>query len=196
MVICSFGVYGKSRIQYVMPNTPKATYLMSPAPSPKDCFDRWYKAPLLHLRSLPNGDGAFVALAVSCFLYERYAVAYLKSTNTKASDDAKRSQFAIDFAIDEDTAKAYWSVIRNGFLHQGMGLQQDNKGTAFPSWSVSEQLPRVQLDKGPPSHLKLQPWLICERVVELWDNRPDLVDANESFPWATIWQTVAQTQKA
>ena len=126
---------------------------MSSVPTQKDCFDRWYKAPLLHIESLANGDGAFVALAVSCLLYERYAVAFLKSTNAKANDDAKRAQLAADFAIDADTAQAFWNVIRNGFLHQGMGLQQDNKKTEFPSWSVSHSFPRSHLDKGPPAHL-------------------------------------------
>jgi hypothetical protein len=157
-----------------------------PPPTAKDCFDRWYKTPLQHIESLPNGDGAFVALAVSCFLYERYCVAYLKSTKVKASDDAKRTQLAADFSIDADTANAFWDVIRNGFLHQGMGLQKTNKNDPLPTWSVSHSFPRLQLDKGPPLHLRIQPWLFRNRVIELWDARPDLIDANTSFPWATI----------
>ncbi|MBC8354545.1 MAG: hypothetical protein H8E66_21325 [Planctomycetes bacterium] len=157
------------------------------SPSPNDSFDRWYKAPLQHLESLPNGDGAFVALAVSCFLYERYCVAYLKSKKAKANDAAKRAQLEADFSVDTDTANAFWDVIRNGFLHQGMGLQKTNKSDPLPTWSVSQSFPRLQLDKGPPPKLKIQPWLFRDRVIELWDARPDLIDANTSFPWATIY---------
>jgi hypothetical protein len=160
--------------------------IMSSSSTPKDYFDRWYKAPLMYIENLSNGDGAFVALAVSCFLYERYVVAFLKSTNSKADDAAKRNQFAIDFSIDSEAASAFWNVIRNGFLHQGMGLQQSNKNAQFPKWSVSHEYPMIALEKGPPENLKIQPWLFRDRVFELWEKRPDLIDANESFPWATI----------
>jgi len=41
----------------------------------RENFERWYVKPLQILERIPNGDGAFVALATSCFLYERYVVA-------------------------------------------------------------------------------------------------------------------------
>jgi hypothetical protein len=169
---------------------------MSSEPTPKDCFDRWYKAPLQHLESLDHGDGAFVALAVSCFLYERYAVAFLKSKNAKANDDAKRERLAVDFAIDAETAIAFWNVIRNGFLHQGMALQKDNKGTSFPRWSVSHDYPCIALEKAAPDHLKIQPWLFRDRVLELWDQHAEFIDTNESFPWATIWPSAVKSTQA
>lgn len=158
---------------------------MSPSTA-KQHFDRWYKAPLKMIESLENGDGAFVALAVSCFLYERYCVAYLRSKNTKATDTAKLTQLAADFSISEDTAEAFWKVIRNGFLHQGMGLQKSTASVPLPTWSVSHEFQRIELETAPIAHLKIQPWLFRDRVFELWDAHPELIDSNASFPWATI----------
>jgi hypothetical protein len=150
-----------------------------------ETFRRWFCTPLRELEKLPDGDGAFVALAVSCFLYERYATAILKESGTTADDAAKRKQLASDFGVDLRTAEAFWDVIRNGFLHQGMGKQVD-RGVVLPSWSVSESYPVLVLDAGTPGHLRVQPWRFRDRVLELWKSRHDLIEANSSFPWATI----------
>jgi hypothetical protein len=154
--------------------------------TPIELFRRWYAAPLRHVESLANGDGAFVALACSCFLYERYATAMIKETGGKADRSAKITQFESDFKIDNDTATHFWDVIRNGFLHQGMGMQLGS-GSSFPEWSVSKDSPRIEFLAGSPGQLRIQPWLFRDRVIELWESRPDLLDANGSFPWATIW---------
>ena len=155
--------------------------------TPLETFRRWFSTPLRALEELPNGDGGLVVLAVSCFLYERYATAALKDSRKTADDAAKRTQFASDFSVDDATAEVFWDVIRNGFLHQGMGKQVDRR-TALPTWSVSETHPTVAFDSGNPGHLRIQPWRFRDVVLELWESRPDLIDANQSFPWATIWQ--------
>jgi len=84
-------------------------------------FSALVSVPLVAFEKLPGGDGGFVVLAVSCFFTMRYATAALKDSGKTADDDAKRRQLASDFSIDVATAKAFWDVIRNGFLHQGMG---------------------------------------------------------------------------
>jgi hypothetical protein len=156
-------------------------------PTPKELFDCWYAIPLKYLEGLPNGTGAFVALAVSCFLYERYATAYLKDNGKSANDKNRIKQLASDFQVDENTANAFWNVVRNGFLHQGMGLQKNNQGGSFPEWAVSHDFPCIALEEGSPGLLKIQPWLFRDRVLELWERRPDLIEKNDSFPWATVW---------
>jgi len=47
---------------------------------PVKLFERWYVRPLRELEKLPEGDGGFVVLATCCFLYERYAKAYLRDS--------------------------------------------------------------------------------------------------------------------
>jgi hypothetical protein len=160
--------------------------------TPTELFERWYSTPLKCLEKIPDGDGAFVVLSISCLLYERYAVAILKDTNNRATDDAKRDQFASDFGVDRETAEAFWNVIRNGFLHQAMGMQRNANGDSFPAWVVRHDFPRIALEKGSPDVLKMQPWLIRDCVLELWAKRPDLIDKNKSFPWATIWTEPAK----
>ena len=49
-----------------------------------DYFRSWYYEPLKTLESMPSGQGGFVAVATACFLYERYAVALLKSQGKKS----------------------------------------------------------------------------------------------------------------
>ena len=39
---------------------------------PQIVFNRWYRRPLTELEKIENGDGGFVVLVVSCFLYEGY----------------------------------------------------------------------------------------------------------------------------
>jgi len=56
---------------------------------PNILFERWFVRPLTKLRELPDGDGGFVALATSCFLYERYAVAAIKKSGGKADKEGK-----------------------------------------------------------------------------------------------------------
>lgn len=155
-------------------------------PTAQDLFNRWFREPLVHLELLPEGDGALVALGISCVLYERYARTLIKSTSKKADDAALLNQFAADFSVDASTTNMFWQVIRNGLLHQGIGLQAANRGTQFPEWSVSGEHPRIQLQPGSPGLLKVQPWPVRDRVLELWGSRPNLIDANQSFPWAMI----------
>lgn len=73
-----------------------------------------------------------------CFLYERYVAAYLDSIGKQADLPAKKAQFATDFVVPLYVAEAYWNVVRNGFLHQGMGLQK-GRGVALPKWRIESR---------------------------------------------------------
>lgn len=70
-------------------------------------FDRWFDRPIKALKKVPNNDGALVALATACFLYERYADAALGSANRKANDKKKIEQLEKDFAISHQDAKTF-----------------------------------------------------------------------------------------
>jgi len=93
--------------------------------SPDLLFEKWYATPLRTLQSIPSGDGGFVALATSCFLHERYATSVIRNSPnpTRVDRDAKFRQFMTDFEVDEDTAEAFWDVIRDGLL-QGVERRQ------------------------------------------------------------------------
>lgn len=165
----------------------------------KTLFERWYVAPLKKVEELPNGDGGLVAVSVSCYLYERYAVAVLDARGVKADREAVVQQLAADFSVNSATAEAFWEMVRHGFLHQGMPLApRDGRGAAAPpkysGWLTEHQFPAMALDTTiQPPLLKFQPWKFRDRVLGLWLARPDLLIANASFPWASIYRVRGQT---
>ncbi len=158
-------------------------------------FKRWYVRPLRELEKLPDGDGGFVVLATCCFLYERYAKAYLRDSGEKASDENVIGQFARDFGVQRNVAEVFWNVIRNGFLHQGMPKARDDRGrTSLPGWRTHHAFPRpIDLVSGKaPTELQIQPWLFRDRVFEFYQARPDLIAHDKNFPWGAIAKLVEE----
>lgn len=153
----------------------------------EDLFHRWFEVPLRTLKTLPHGDGVFVALSTACFLWERYAVAILKEQELEVTEDTRRMRFVDDFAVDEGTARVFWNVIRNGLNHQGMPLQKREKH--FAQWDFrSSYLVPVRLgESGGQPVLQVQPWLFVDRVLELWNSRLDLLQRSTSFPWGSVY---------
>lgn len=151
-------------------------------------FDIWYVQPLRTLERLPGGAGGFIALGTSCFLYERYAKAILEAEGKPASETNLINQFAEDFKTNNDTAKCFWQEMRHGLLHQGMPKKKDRGNVQLPPWAFENNFPAVELAtylNGGPI-LLVQPWKIMNRVIELWEAKPDLLEASDDFPWASI----------
>ena len=155
---------------------------------PKVSFQRWYVDPLRKLQEIPNGDGGFVALSTSCFLYERYAVTVIKGGGGKADRDTKILQFMNDFNTDKPTAEAFWDVIRDGMLHQAMPKTGEFGKKTSMGWAFHGSLTKpVGMGKANGNDILLiEPWLFTERVITLWQANLDLLDKSKSFPWAQI----------
>jgi hypothetical protein len=150
-------------------------------------FERWFVQPLVKLRELPNGDGGFVALATSCFLYERYAVAVIMKLGGKANQEGKIEQFTTDFDVDKITATNFWAVIRDGILHQGMPKTNEQRKRSLPNWMIRSGYKPVWMGRYKGSDtLFVDPWLFTDKVLQLWNNNPSLIDQNKSFPWANV----------
>ena len=146
-------------------------------------FHRWYVEPIRVLESIPYGDGGFVALATGCFLYERYATAVVKKAGHKANKEAKIKQLMIDFHLDQTTAEVFWTIVRDGMLHEGMPLKK--KG--LPRCKLSNfPLPIALEQTTSGAELQIQPWLFARKVTALWQDNLDLLKASHSFPWASI----------
>jgi len=151
-----------------------------------DRFRIWYVEPLRALEQLPDGQGGFVALATSCFLYERYRSAVLSAQGKKANISAMINQLSRDFNVDYSVAEAFWDLIRNGLLHEGMPLQRTH-GVPLPRWAFHHLYPVIALEKcNGENWLKVQPWKFMNRVIELWDTNFVLLSQSNSFPWANI----------
>lgn len=154
----------------------------------QELFNRWFISPLQKLESMPNGDGGFIALATSCFLYERYAKACIKRHGKKADRSSLIRQFANDFETNEDTAKAFWDVIRDGILHQGMPKQSDQEKKDLPGYifHYSFAVPVELAIWGEKHTLQIQPWRFTWKVIELCQDNIDLLVENKSFPFPKI----------
>lgn len=154
----------------------------------QEMFDRWFVSPLSKLESMPNGDGGFIALATSCFLYERYAKACIKRDGKKADRQSLIKQFSDDFETNEDTAKAFWDVIRDGILHQGMPKQSNQGKRDLPGYIFhhSFAVPVELVLWGDEPALKIQPWLFMWKVIELCQCNIELLVENSSFPFPKI----------
>jgi len=154
----------------------------------QELFDRWFVNPLGQLQSIRNGDGGFIALATCCFLYERYAIAVLKKHGSKANKPSLVRQFADDFDTSEETAKAFWSVVRDGILHQGLPKQSEYGRRNLPGYILHHSFtnPVELVDWGGEPALKIQPWRLMFRVIELWQDNLELLEASESFPFPRI----------
>ena len=122
-----------------------------------DHFRMWYVEPLRALEVMPEGQGGFIALATACFLYERYAAAVLNSQGKKADRSGKLRQLVNDFNVNDATAKAFWNVIRDGLLHQGMPMQQ-KQGQILPKCAFHHLYPLITLENiNEEIWLKVQP---------------------------------------
>ena len=123
------------------------------------------------------------------FLYERYAVAIIKANGKgKADRIGKIKQFESDFGVDNETARAFWDVMRDGLLHSGMPKQAQSR-PKLPSWAFRHDFPRpvkLAVEQG-QKVLKVQPWLFMNKVLSFWSENLGLLDRSDSFPWGNIY---------
>ena len=156
----------------------------------EESFNHWFVVPIQWLQAVPNNDGSFIALATALFLYERYIVAMLETKRIKADPKSQITQISSDFGIDEGTAKIFWGVMRHGILHQGMPRQLEHGKKAFPDWifhhnEVEHPIEVIEINS--VKILSVQPWMVVNKVMTLWKNNLHLLDQNQSFPWAQVF---------
>jgi len=151
-----------------------------------DRFKLWYVEPLHTLYEMSGGQGGFIALATSCFLYERHAIAVLQRREVKAGRPSILQQLSADFGVEYKTAEAFWDVVRDGLLHQAMPIGK-KFGKPLPRFASHHVYPTLSLETIEGVRwLKVQPWKFMDRVLELWDQNFELLRESGSFPWAII----------
>ena len=151
---------------------------------PEELFRRWFVAPIEVLqRELPKGDGAFVALMAILPLYERAIIAELKLARQDISQETIGTRVESDLGINEDTRRRFWAIYRNGFMHQGMGLDGKSKWRISASYKLA---PEIKTENG-GDFVCLNPWDFARHTIEKFVNRPELITASDSFPFASIW---------
>ena len=166
-----------------------------PTAEAEACFQRWFAAPFKHLETMLNGDGAFVAFAVSLALYERYAKSLLIAAKQPANGEGIKKQLAADLKIPLADADEFWHIMRDGMQHQAMPQQKD-RGNPLTPWLFEGGFPLpVQFGTNDTGQrvLCVQPWLFCDFVVNLYRARPEVLHLNKSYPWASIFPVLLQS---
>jgi len=161
----------------------------------EESFNHWFVVPVQWLQNVPNNDGSFIALATALFLYERYIVAVLETKDVKVNPKNRITQISSDFGVDEKTAKIFWDVMRHGILHQGMPKQLEQGRKTFPDWIFHHnevECPIEIIEINRMKMLSVQPWMVVNKVMTLWRNNLHLLDQNQSFPWAQVFNFKTQ----
>ena len=94
-------------------------------------FDRWFATPILHLRSISSGDGAFAALMISFGLFERYVKSTLKRDSIKAGPGAFFERSAQILSVDQILFEKFWGMYRDGIQHYLQPRIFESKGVKY-----------------------------------------------------------------
>lgn len=145
-------------------------------------FQIWYVEPINLLETLPNGDGGWVVFIVGLALYERLINAQLKTNNQATDDVNKHKAICDDLGITEHQRSVFWSMCRNGLLHQAMP-----KIGSTSLWLRDEfsDKPEFQKIEG-IEFICINPWKFTKRVLNDFLSAPELIDASDSNPLAII----------
>jgi hypothetical protein len=117
-------------------------------------------------------------------LYERAIIAELKLDGEETTTEAIGARIEKDLGIDTNTRKKFWAIYRNGFMHQGMGLDGKSK------WKISagyKLAPEIKTENG-LDFICMNPWDFAKHTVGKFIDRPELITSSESFPFASIFE--------
>jgi hypothetical protein len=141
-------------------------------PTDIEKFVRWFVVPGQAIRSLPSGDGAFVALSIAFSLCERY---YRILTKTQLDD--KNGSFkdlaAKELNVNKEFFTVFWSTYRNGLLHQGSPKAYKNNNREH-KWLISGDFDAypTYFDKRGIRYVCINPWKFLDFIVGKILNHP------------------------
>ncbi len=146
-------------------------------------FDRWVIVPYAALRQLPNGDGAFAALAMGFGLYERFITSSIHSRGGNIEKE-RYEEASRDFgkAVSPDDFKAFWEMYRVGVQHyfHPKHFTKGQDKTRW-GWDISEEknysaFPTVIRKEADLFIITINPWEFVEHTIRRWHEHPELLD--------------------
>jgi hypothetical protein len=148
---------------------------------PLDFFQ--HKKPLAPKERHDRFDGAFLAMSLGLFLFERYyrikSGTHDVEPDPNTTDKDWPSEFrkcaSSDLNIDLEFLTAFWTVFRNGVQHQGMPkrVQQGYKGKkVWHLWDISSDytnLPQVHWISATEMVICINPWKFAELMIQKFE---------------------------
>ena len=156
-------------------------------------FQRWFVEPLNVLKTMPNGDGGFVALSIGCQLCERF---YRARTHTQEIEDGMLFQEAagIDLGIGKEKFQQFWKIFRHGMQHQGSPKNASIRGIDY-RWRISSNYTSIPVQVIEQSNsqtvviIQIDPWKFADLIVSKFDKEPNVLDDAISHAFGDIYDT-------
>ena len=147
-------------------------------------FDRWVIVPFSALRQLPNGDGAFAALAIAFGLYERYIISQIHKRGGSADAKERNNEASMDFggAVSPEDFESFWDMYRVGVQHYFHPKHfTKGKDKTRWCWDISENKgytghPKVIQTEADLFIITIDPWLFVEHTLNRWYQHPELMN--------------------
>lgn len=143
-------------------------------------FIRWYIVPLQLLKPIPNGDGAFAALAIGFLLCERYYK--IKHTLPEEDKNIFKNEAAKDMDINMKFFSVFWSTFRNGLMHVGNPMPYERDGIKY-KWRIDahfDEFP-TYYDKDEFRFICLEPWKFTDLVVRKYLENPQHINGSITY---------------
>jgi len=147
-------------------------------------FDRWVVVPFSVLRQLPDGDGAFAALAMGFGLYERFIDSKIHNRGDKPCPERRYEEAAKDFEdrVKAEDFKSFWDMYRVGIQHyfHPKHFTKSNDNTRW-GWDISanENYNAFPVILNPEPDLfiiAIDPWAFVEHILKRWYEYPELMN--------------------
>lgn len=127
-------------------------------------YQSWFVFQLRKLFS--EQDAGFVILMVAFPLLERYIRQKIKLPPDQSLNDFFYKELVVLFPVlqDDQVAKWFWNIYRNGILHQVTLSQEDRKGTPLPIGWISQKY-HVPMKIESNGSLWIHPVLFAQQVL-------------------------------
>ena len=135
-------------------------------------FIRWFVVPIQTLKTLPNGDAAFVALSVGFLLCERY-YRILTTSQEEVPGDKFRNKAAEEMNVNKEFFSVFWSTYRNGLMHQGTPQIYERDGIKY-KWMIDARFEAYPTfyDKDGFRCVCLNPWKFTDFMITKFLENP------------------------
>ena len=162
-------------------------------PSNLELFIRWFVVPLQTLKTIPNGDGAFIALSIGIFLCERYYRS-VGNTQDNHNDYSFKKLAAKDLKVDKAFFDAFWDIFRNGMQHQATPKAAPHtdyatKITTNYKWRISGSYKAIPTKRKHKKYtvIKIDPWKFADSMVSKFLNNAPELDKVSTHSFGGIW---------
>ena len=151
-------------------------------------LEHWFAEPLRQIEALKDCNAAFLAFMASFGLFERFIKAALDERDIKATPAEFRREAAATLGICDDVFDKFWGMYRDGIMHYLQPRVFTTKGVKY-GWDVDAsygELPEFERKAPDQIIIRINPWKWSALTVRLWQERPDLLERLEKYPFGKV----------